>query len=154
MIISITHYPNRLNIIYIQTFEENSIITRQHNLLNSMRPKTHFFSRLPMHNFFLIWNNIDKMHHIQIKILIVAMQTTASQISKPSALPESQIFRTIFPDNFQIIVLYKFFLYTSSCNNLLFYCMFSKWGPRKTATRRGTTVHMSTVFVSYISFCY
>ena len=34
-------------------------ITRHYNLLVKERPRTHFSSKLPKHNFTRIWNNID-----------------------------------------------------------------------------------------------
>ena len=37
----------------------NTIITRQHNLLRTEKPRTHFSSKLPRHHFIELWNNLN-----------------------------------------------------------------------------------------------
>ena len=49
---SFKHYTPENNL------EENSIITRRHNLLNTKRPRTHFSSRLLKHNYKKALNSI------------------------------------------------------------------------------------------------
>ena len=37
----------------------NTTIVRQHNLLGTEKPRTHFSSKLPKHNFIELWNNLN-----------------------------------------------------------------------------------------------
>ena len=50
MILTMTCYPNRLEIYYLK------IALRQNNLIPQSRPRTTFSSKLPKHNFTRIWN--------------------------------------------------------------------------------------------------
>ena len=59
MILTMTCYPNRLEIYYLKIALQaarHGVITRQNNLIPQLRPRTNFLSKLPKHNFTRIWN--------------------------------------------------------------------------------------------------
>ena len=61
IIIIIIHCLNPSNSIYTPNIHlsTNTRITRQHILLRTEKPRTHFFPKLPRHHFIELWNNLD-----------------------------------------------------------------------------------------------
>ena len=45
--------------IPINNLATNTRINRQHNQIRTGKPRTHFSSKLPLHNFTKLWNNLD-----------------------------------------------------------------------------------------------
>ena len=70
-------------------------ITRQRNQIRIGKPRTHLSSKLPLHNFTKIWNNLDyKIQNLKSRHkfkYVIPKQYLSSHLK--SALPKSQMCR-------------------------------------------------------------